>query len=52
MDIHTMLTVRDMYNNEDVDFSKWLEVTIQELEVHEDARYQEQRPKEVTHEQR
>lgn len=38
MDIHTMLTVRDMFKDEDVDFDKWLELTISELEVHEDAR--------------
>jgi len=41
MDIHTMLTVRDMYKDEDVDFDKWLNTTIQELEVHEDARAEE-----------
>ena len=41
MDIHTLLTVRDMHNDEDVDFGKWLSVAIEQLEVIEDARYQE-----------
>jgi transposase len=41
MDIHTMLQVQKMYEDEDVDFNKWLRVTMQELEVHEDERYKE-----------
>ena len=41
MDIHTLPTVRDMHNDEDVDFGKWLSVAIEQLEVIEDARYQE-----------
>ena len=41
MDILTMLTVRDMYKDKDVDFDKWLDVTIEQLEENIDARYQE-----------
>lgn len=41
MDIHTMLEVKAMYEDEDVNFSKWLKQTIEQLELVQDERYKE-----------
>jgi hypothetical protein len=41
MDIHTLLTVRDMYKDEDVDFDRWLKVRLNELELIENERAEE-----------